>query len=278
MVLNLDILTFVSLPEAFLNLIIILLLAGLKDSLSLIKLNVLRFIFSLVFMLVATSLIRPIAPNVAVSFIAHSFVYSIIITVVYRIDIRKAFYSVTLLSFFFATFENIFYPYIVAYCFGGIENYQSSNINIIVCAIPTRLFQIGVISFLWRFVDELLVTKLNKKFYNIFVANFFVLTLVQYFFSYFFTVYFNRMSVTLQVFFSAALFLIMVVFNVIIYCFIYFMVRGIITQGYRRYQILENSTTDSFSKAYQLLENNDIKGAMSLIEGYANVKAKREEG
>ena len=263
-VMNLYILIIVSLPEAFFNLIIFLLIAGAKDKLKINKPNVIRFAASLVTMLAASSIIRPVAPNVVVNVVSHCLVYIVIIMLIYRLKLRYASLSVVFTMLMFSSIENLYYPFIIAYISKGTENYMKHYQWIALYAIPSRVMQVGIILFLWKY-EILLVTKISKKFHKAFIISTFAMIIVEYFFAYTFANYFSTYSLSYQVVFAAILFLMTIVFCFIIFQTVYVAIGDVITKGFTKYSELEENAKLAFDVINDLIKDNKTVEAMNLI-------------
>ena len=120
---NLYILFLISLPEAFLNAIIILLFAGVKEKLKFNKNNLIRFIICICSLLVLTNFVRPIARNVIENIFISSIAYILVFTLVYRLKLIHAALSVAFTILMFSAIENSYYPFIIAYISDGIESF-----------------------------------------------------------------------------------------------------------------------------------------------------------
>ncbi len=262
---NLYILFLVSLPEAFLNLIIFLLFAGEKKYLTINRSNVIRFTVTLVVMLTATYVIRPLIPNIVViSIISHAIVYIFIITLVYKIKLIYSVLSVLFTALLFSTIENIFYPFVVAYT-GGLENYSENYQIILLYAMPTRIVQILAILYLWKY-EILLVTKISKQFHKVFILLSFILVIIEYYFAYIFSTIFGTMYLMQQILFAIALVLLVLIFNFLMFKAIYITIGKIITNGFSQYKELEENAKLAFDTINNLIKNNRTSEAIEIIE------------
>ncbi|MDP4094116.1 MAG: hypothetical protein Q8920_12225 [Bacillota bacterium] len=259
----------ISLPEAFLNLIIVMLIAGSRELLRFNKGNAIRFFFSLGFMVLSSAVIRPliseIVQNMILSFLIHTFIYAIVIAIIYRMNFRKSFLSVLLMGFTFMTLENVYIPFLVVYVFKGQENFYAHFINVFLASLPERLVQMGLIIFLWKYQFAFAVTRINKKFYNFFTVFIFVLSICEAYFSFIFTMYFPELSLENQILFSITLISSVVVFYLLVYRFIYITIKGLITQGYKQYKELEDNAEKAITTVHTLLENNDFESAKNFV-------------
>lgn len=260
----------VSLPEAFLNLVIVILIAGMRDCLKLGKRNTIRFLIALMFMVLSSAVIRPlisnIVPNIVLSFLIHTLIYAVVIAIIYQMDFRKAFLSVLLMGFTFVTLEDAYVPFIIVYISKGIENMYKSGLHVLLYTLPERIVQVCLIVFLWRNQFALEVTKISRKFYNFFSIFVFVLCICELYSSFIFTQYFDKMTLEHQIIYSATLLAIIVVFYLLVYRFIYITVKGLITQGYKQYQELEEGAEKAINTVYNMLEENDVDSAKSFLK------------
>lgn len=265
MIMNLYILFCISLPEAFLNGIIILLFAGAKEKLKPTKINILKFITFIALSLALTSLVRPLARNVIENILISSVVYIFIIAIIFRLKLIHAALSVLFTILLFSTVENSYYPFIVAYISKGMENYMQHYHWIVLYALPTRIFQMIVIAFLYKY-DILLVTKIDRKFHKICIFSSFILIFVEYFFAFIFSIYFNMLPLLQQILFAGAIVLMVIAFNYLLFKTIYVTIGKIITNGFSQYQELEDNARLAFNLIHNLLKNNNQDEAIELIE------------
>jgi hypothetical protein len=270
-------------PEAILNLIIVLLIAGLKDKLKLNKLeNLIRFASVVVCMVLSSVFIVPLVnkvfpdTNIVISFLLHTVAYAIIFFAIYTVDFQKAFLSVLLMGFTFATLENIYYPFLVAYVSHGYQSYNNNISQYVLFSCITRIVQVILIAFLWDNQYIFLVTKLNKKLYNIFSIFISLLAICELYVSVMYSACFGQMSFENQITYGIVLIVMIILFYVLIYKIIYSTIRTIIVQGYKQYQVLEKGAQEAFKSVYSLLEGNDIESAKAyvavLIGGEENKK------
>lgn len=259
-------------PEAILNLIIVLLIAGMKDRLKLNKVeNLIRFASTVTCMVLSSVFVWPLIDNyfnnisIVVSFLAHMFIYTLIIFTIYRISINKVFISVLLMGFTVTTFENSFFPFLVGYISGGYENYSNNLSQYIVFSCITRIAQVLFIRFLWNNQYIFMVTEINKKVYKAFSFFIFGLTICEVYISFNFSQYFGQMSTKSQIFYGLALIVMLILFYMLIFKIIYSVIRLMLTNGYKQLRTFELGAEEAFKSVYILLENNDIDSAKSYI-------------
>lgn len=266
MVMNFYILFLVSLPEAFLNEIIILLFAGAKERLTLNKDNVVRFIICLVSMLALTSFIRPVVHNVIENILASSIIYIFVFALIYRLRLVHAALSVIFAILLFSTIENSYLPFIVAYVYKGIENFSKNYHLFAIYSIPSRILQGLTILYLWKY-EILLVTKISKQFHKTFIISSFLLIFVEYFFGYLFYTYFNVIPLLQQILFAVAIVLLVIIFNYLMFKTIYVAIGKIITNGFTQYKELEENAKTAFELINNLIKSNRNDEAIKIIEG-----------
>lgn len=265
MVMNIYILMLVSLPEAFLNLMLFLLFSGNKDKLKVNKQNVIRFIAALILMLVATNFIRPAAPNVAVNIVLHMLAYLIIMLIIYRVNVRYALLSICFTVLIYTTVENAYASYIVVYISKGMENFANQYMLYPVYSMPTRICQLIAVCLLYKY-DLLLVTKINKKFHTLFILNTLVLIVLEYFFLFLYLTYFNNMPLTHQIAFSCAIFVMAIGLNLLVFMLIYNAVTVLVQRGYDKYAELEEDAIFALSTIRNMLDNKEVDEAVRLID------------
>jgi hypothetical protein len=254
----------VSLPEAFLSLILFLLFAGEKEKLKFNVSNIIRFIGSLVLMLLASEFIRPKAPNVIVNMALHLLAYIIIILVVYRIKLSYAILSVGFAMLIYATAENAYVPYIVAYVYKGMDNFATGYLMYPVYSLPIRIAQLIAIWFFWKH-ETLLVTRINKRFHKDFIVSTLMLLLVEYFFLFLFYTYYEIMPLAHQIAFSIALCTMSIMFNLLVFRLVYNAVYGIVNSGYKHYLEFEEDVKNVLNEIQTLLKENKAYEAIKLI-------------
>ncbi len=264
MVMNIYILMLVSLPEAFLNLILFLLFSGNKDRLKVNKPNVIRFIATLVLMLVATNFIRPAAPNVAVNMVLHILAYFVIILIIYRINIRYALLGICFTMLIYSTVENAYVPYIMIYT-KGIAKFAGHYMMYPVYSLPTRICQLLAICLLYKY-EILLVTKISKKFHTLFILNTLVLTVIEYSLLFLYLTYFDKMLLAHQIAFSATIFIMVTGLNFLVFSLIYNAVTVLVQRGYDKYAELEEDAIFALNTIKGMLRNKEVDEAVNLID------------
>ncbi len=254
-------------PEVALNIVIILLVVGLKDQLKFKNIgNLIKFLSSVACLDAASIVLdRFVSFNVIVNIIYHAVIYFAVIVLIYKVDFRKAFIGIILMYFTFLTLENTYYPFLVSYVSGGIEQYNNNITQYILFSCITRLAQMGLIVFLWKNQYVFLVTTLSKKINNIFNIFIFVLMVCETCISYLYAIYFGQMSLEHQIIYGSVLVTMVVLHYALIYKVIYSSIKGIIVQGYKQYQMLEQGAEEAFKSVYSLLDNNEVEAAKNYI-------------
>lgn len=262
---NLYILFFVSLPEAFLNLIIILLIAGEKDRLKINNSNVIRFVVTLILMLAASWFIRPIASNFVISISLHIIAYTLIMFLIYRMNIMYALLGISFALMLIVTTEVLYFPYIITYVHHGMENFTKAYPLFLPYSLPDRIVQVIVIRFLWKH-DILLATRINRRFHKLFIASFLILTIIEDVFYLIFVTFSDKMPLSYQIAFSVGLFVMAVVQSFLIIKFIYLALGGVLVKGYGKYVELEENVKFAFDEIRNLLEEKKVDDAIKLIK------------
>jgi len=265
MAMNSYILFFISLPEAFLNLVIFLLFAGAKEYLKVNRPNVIRFAISLAAMLVLTYIINPYISNAIVKMLIHCIVYIMIIMLTYRMKLSFAALSVLFTLLMFSAIENSYFPFVIAYISKGIENFLKNYHLFVIYSIPTRILQIVIILYLWKH-EILLVTKVNRQFHKSFIALSILFPCVGYFLNYIFYTYFTLLPLFQQILFALVIVILAVSFNYLMYQIIYVALGRIITNGYARYKELEENAKLALDIIGDLIKENRNNEALELIE------------
>lgn len=264
-VMNIYILFLVSLPEAFLSLIQFLLFAGEKDKLKINKPNIIRFIISLVLMLVASNYIRPISPIVAVNMVLHIVAYVIILILVYKIKIPYAILGIAFTMMIYSTIENAYVPYIVAYISKGWDNFGKQYMLYPIFSLPITLCRIIVICFLWKH-EMLMISKFNKSFHRIFIFTTLILILVEYLLFFLFDTYFDKMPLVHEIAFSITLLVTALGLNLLVFRLIHIAVVGLIQKGYAQYSDLEDAARYAFTEIQIMLSEKNYDAATELID------------
>lgn len=267
MIMNLYILFLISLPEAVLNLYIILQLVGQKSLLNFRdKGNIFRYIAALALMLVSSLVIRPIVPNAIVNIIVHSIAYMGIIFAIYRTGVLKSIFCVSLVLMLNSAIENIYFPFIVVYASGGYDNFIQNYKWFVVYSIPYRLAQVGIILLLHKYEIVFDMMKINKRFYKLFVAFMYLLTFMEFCFSTIIYKYFDRFELFYQIVFCISLSTLVFITSILIFNLIYFSVTGVLIRGYKQYKDLEDNARMAFSEVYGFLKDQKVDDATRYLE------------
>jgi hypothetical protein len=265
MVMNLYILFLVSLPEAFLNLIIALLITGRKENLKINKHNVVRFLAALSLMLLSSCIIRPISPNIITSIALHTIAYTFILMLVYRMKPVYALLGTAFFLMIITTTEVLYTPYVITYGFQGMGNFQTAYHWYVLLSLPMRVVQIIVIAFLWKH-DILLVTRINRQFHRLFLASFLLLVFGEQLLYFVFVSIFDNLQMEYQIAFSVAMFIIVLVLNFLVLKLIYTVISGLVIKSFNKYNDLENDVKFAFDEIRTLLVNNQVDEAVKLID------------
>lgn len=271
---NSYILLLVSLPEAILNIVIILLFAGKREKLKLNKHNLISFIISIVAILLVSNFLRPLAPNVMVNVLIHFLSYVAVSIIIYKIKLTYTILSVSFMYLIYSTIENSYLPFIITYVCNGIENFYNKYYVLPLYTIPYRIGQIAVILFLWKY-EILLITKINRKFHRLFIISASITIFVEYCLGYIFWNYFNNMSLFHQILLSVSLVSMVVIFNLLIFKLLYMTISSIIIKGYTKFTEFEDNVLFAFDEIQLMLKNNSVTEAIMLIDelkGNSNIK------
>lgn len=278
MEMNVFILFFVSLPEAFLNLILILLVSERKSRLEISRPNVVRFSATLALMLAASWFLRPLAPSPAFNMLFHIAAYLLIITLVYKINLGTVFLSVIMVMLFILTIENTFIPFIIAYKIKDLSAFFGNNATILVCSLPDRILQCLAVFLLWKYNEVFLITRINKKIRAVFIACNLIFIFAQAYFSSIYAAYFGSLSLAHQISYALVLVILLIAFDLLVFTLVYLTVKGVMLHGYSRYRELEDNAKYAFNEVYNLLKcRNDTGGAVSLLEELIGKEEKQEE-
>ncbi|PYG87738.1 hypothetical protein LY28_01758 [Ruminiclostridium sufflavum DSM 19573] len=265
MVMNMYILFLVSLPEAFLNLIIALLITGRKDTLKINRNNIVRFTASLFLMLLSSCIIRPVSPNIIINVTLHIIAYSLIFMLVYRMKPVYALFGTAFFLMIITATEVIYTPYVITYVFNGLANFQEGYHWYVLLSLPQRSVQALMIVFLWKH-EVLLVTRINCNFHRLFLASFLLLVFGEQLLYFIFISIFEKLQVVYQITFSASLFIIVLVLNFLIFKLIYTVIGGLVVKSYNKYSDFEDDVKFALGEIRDLLINNQVEEAVKLID------------
>lgn len=267
MVMNLYILILISLPEAILNLYIMLRLSGQNSKINIKdKKSIAKFLLALVLMLCTSIVIRPFSPNVLVNIILHSLAYTVIFWFVYRINMIKSAFCASLVLMLNSAIENLYIPFVVAYISKGYDNFFANYKLFAIYSIPYRIAQICIALWINKYEIVFDMAKINKRFYKIFIVFMYVLILLGFSFALIFYNYFSSMSLFFQVLFSFSISTMVFMTSFLVFNLIYLALTGILTGGYKQYQVLEEEAKLAFNKIYNLLKNRNVTDATTLLE------------
>lgn len=265
MVMNLYILLLVSLPEALLNLIMALLITGRKENLKLSKHNAVRFLASLFLMLFSTNIIRPVSSNILINVTLHVLAYTLILMFVYRMKLVYALFGIAFFFMIITTTEVLYTPYVINYVFKGMKNFQNGYLWYLPLSLPQRVVQVMVITFLWKH-DILLVTRINRKFHNFFLATFLLFGFGEQLLYFVFVSIFDKLQIVYQLAFSLAMFLMVLLLTILNIKLIYSLINGLVIKSFNKYNDFENDVKFAFNEIRTLLVNNQVDEAVKLID------------
>ena len=265
MAMDLKILIFLSFPEAIFNLMIMLLVAEEKGRLKFSKSNLIRYFSALILMLTASYFLRPLATNFAVNALYHCIAYTLILMLVYRINLFKGLYSTTIFYLLYASIELSYLPFIVVYITKGMDNFFSNIPFAFLLCLPLRLLQFAVVVFLWKYNIVFTITNINKKFRLKFSICGIMLGSAETYFAYILSTYFDNYTLLHKVSYSIILFIMVIGFNSLVLSFLYTAAEQLIVGGFNKYKEVETEAMFAFKEVRNLLENNDSKRAIVLI-------------
>jgi hypothetical protein len=265
MVMNLYILFLVSLPEAFLNLTIALLITGHRKNLKIDKQNIFKFIISLILMLFSSWIIRPVTSNVLTSGALLAIAYSLIFMIVYRMKPAYALFGTSFFLLIMAATEVLYTPYVVTYVFKGMASFQNGYLWYLPLTLPERIVQVLAVVFLWKY-DILIVTRLNRRFHRLFVIFFLIVTFGELLSSYVFLTIFDRLPLMYQILLSISMFVSIFAFDILIFKFIYMAIGGLIEKSYNKYCEFEDDVKYALDEIRTLLASNKVDEAVKLID------------
>lgn len=265
MVMNIYILLLVSLPEAFLNLIIALIITGRKENLELERYNITKFLSSLFLMLIASWVIRPLSPNVITSITLHVIAYSLILIIIYGMKPVYALFGTSFFLMIITTTEVLYTPYVITYVFNGMANFQNAYHWYVLLALPQRIVQVLAIVFLWKH-EVLLATRINRRFHRLFLASFLLLLFGEQLLYFVFISSFVKLQLVYQIIFSVSMFAIVVVLNVLMFKLIYTVIGGLIVKSFNKYNDFEEDVRFALNEIRTMLVNNKVDEAVKLID------------
>lgn len=152
----------VSTPEAIANVFIGFLLVGEKKRLISSKKNIGSLILTIFLMVSSSYVIRIISPNSGIVLLLHMVAYMVIFKLVYELSIIK---SICISIFSLATLvtiELLYAQYCIIFLTRSLKNLYSNDIFRLVCTIPERVIQAGLIVSFWNW-DVVLI---NMKKYR----------------------------------------------------------------------------------------------------------------
>ncbi len=265
MVMNLYILLLVSLPEAFLNLIIALLITGRKENLKINSQNILKFATAIILMLTSSWVIRPISPNIVTSIVMHTIAYSLIFMLVYRMKPIYALFGTSFFLLIITTTDMLYISYVITYIFKGMAGFQNGYHWYVLLAMPQRIIQFIAIVFLWKH-EVLLATKINYGFHKLFLTAFLLLTFGEQLLYFVYLDLCEKLTLIYQIMFSVSMFVIVLVLNLLLFKLIHMVVGNLLQKSYKMYTDLEDDVGFALDEIRALLVNNQVDEAVKLID------------
>ncbi len=265
MVMNLYILLLVSLPEAFLNLIIALLITGRKENLKINSQNIFKFATAIILMLTSSCIIRPASPNIITSLTLHIIAYTIIFIIVYRMTPVYALFGTSFFLLIITTTDILYISYVITYIFKGMANFQNEYHWYVLISLPQRIIQFMAIVFLWKH-EVLLATKINYRFHKLFLASFLLLTLGEQLLYFVYLDLCDKLTLIYQIMFSVSMFIIVLVLNILMFKLIHMVIGSLLQKSYKMYTDLEDDVGFALDEIRSLLLNNQVDEAVKLID------------
>lgn len=265
MIMNLYILLLVSLPEAFLNLIIALLITGRKENLKINSKNILKFSTAIALMLTSSWVIRPISPNIITSVTLHVIAYSLILMIVYKMKLIYALFGTSFFFMIITTTEVLYTSYVITYIFKGMENFQNAYHWYVILVLPQRTVQVLAIAFLWKH-EVLLATRINHRFHKLFLASFLLLSFGEQSLYFVYLDFCDKLPLVYQVTFSVSMFAVVLILNILIFKLIHMIIGSLLENSYKMYTDFEDDVGFALDEIHSLLVNNQVDEAVKLIE------------
>lgn len=286
MIVNIGIIFFLSLPEAVLNTILVLYIAGEREShLKLNRANIIKMIVSTILMLFATAIIRPFMPNIVVSILFHIIAYTLIISIIYRTNFWTILFSTIASALVVSTIENIFVTIMTVVLGRGISEYMTNIPVMFALSLPIRLFQVLVIFFLKRYYNILEFTNISKEFRKVFIFCNLTIITAEYYISNSFVNHFSQYTKIEQILFAAAILIITITVNFLVFTSIYLSVKKVMLVSDSNYRKLQSNMTEleenakyAFNEVYRLLKDEEnVEQATVLLEKLLNAKGSKAD-
>ena len=282
---DLFMLIFLSVPEYILSVPLMLLLSGKKEKLKFTIGNAIQFFITIALMLTASWIIRPLVSDTFQSVAYSTLAYTVIFLVVYRIRLDKTVLGVAWTVLYLITLENTFIPFVITYMCKGIPNFYSSNITLLVCSVPVRVFQALAVRYFYKNDDFLEVVREDKKYSIIFAVSSFLMCLAEAFISYVYYAFFDKFPFMIQLLFSCALLILMLSFYAAIFGFIFIIVKKLIDdvkdmdKKQKQQTAIDKKINDeNLEELYNVLENEkDVGKAISLLKNHLDIKGEKDE-
>ncbi len=238
-------------------------------------------IITVIFMLFATTIIRPLSPNVIVSMVYHIIAYTIIISLICKTNLWTMLFSTITTMLLMSTIDNLYVPIVTILLGKGINEYMQNIFVMFALSMPVRLFQILGVIFLKRYYNILEFTNISKKFRKVFIFCNIIIISAEYYISNSFVNHFGLYSKIEQVFYAVAIFTITITVNFLVFTSVYLSVKKVMIVSDRNYRKLQGNMNEleenakfAFNEVYRLLKDKDdnINQATILLEKILNVK------
>jgi hypothetical protein len=175
------------------------------------------------------------------------------------------------------TIENSYIPYIITNIENGLDNFFKNSILLLLCSLPSRIFQICAILFLRKYYTVFNLNTIDKKLYKWFIVLLFILIFSENYFSYIFTIYYNKMSLIHQILYSFVLLVMLTTSCSIVFKLLHATVKSVVAVGIQEFNKLENDAEQTFNEIYTLLKDNNVDEAQNLLKELLDTERKKEE-
>lgn len=153
----------VSVPEAFLNIIIGMLIVGKKEYLSLNKANIIKLLLSIFCFVGSSWAFRSVFQIGALTVLPQIAIYITTLSLIYRMHVLRSFLCVLSMVAVLISIELTFVPMFFAYMQKTVREIYNSDILRLLGSLPERFVQIGMVASLWN-ISEYVNFRKYKKF------------------------------------------------------------------------------------------------------------------
>ena len=260
---SLALLFFILLPQGALSLEIINLLMGSGENCNPSIINVLRFCTALAFMLLATYVITPLAPNAHLNNLVQAIAYILILKAVYHYKWKNLIISVLLWNSTLIVIQDLYIPYVLLYMGADIAQLDRNTAAVFYLSLPARFAQMGVIVFLKEFYFLIDFVKARKYYYPaayIFTA----LNLTVDVLSNLCVNYYKVVSMQDFIVFVAAIYVLVGLYYPIL-ILVDKVSKGVMSFGYSRHISVNKEFASILKRIEKLIEQNDTESVKKFI-------------